>query len=82
MYGCTACSQATIGRSLEALKTLWIWFKEDELNTDEILLAKTGDVSNAFRMAAQNNRIEILKKLWIWDEKKQINPKTSKKKCF
>jgi hypothetical protein len=74
MYGCTVCYQATIERSLEAFKTLWIWFKKDELNTDEILLAETGDVCNAFRMAAQNNHIEILKKLRFWDEERQINP--------
>ena len=78
-YGCTAWHCATIGRNLEVMKALWIWSKEDELNTDEIFLTQIGDVSNALQLAGQNSHIEALNKLWIWAEETQINPKELKK---
>ena len=78
-YGCTVWHCATIGCNLEVMKALWISSKGDELNTDEIFVTQTGDGSNAFRMAGQNNHIEPLRKLWIWAEERQINPKGLKK---
>jgi hypothetical protein len=77
-YRCTAWHRATTGRNLEVLKALWVLSKEDELNTNEIFLTQTGDVSNAFRMAGENSHIETLKKLWIWAEETQISPKELK----
>jgi len=75
-YGCTTWHRAPTGRSLELLKALCIWSKEDELNRDEIFLTQTVDGFNAFRMAGQNNHIETLKKLWIWAKEMLINPKS------
>jgi hypothetical protein len=54
--------------SSEALETLWCWAKEAEMNTDELLLAQTGDGFTAFQLAARNNHIEALNRMWFWAE--------------
>jgi DNA-binding FadR family transcriptional regulator len=74
--------QAAEEGNLESLETLWIWSKEVEINTDELLLAKTGKEYTAFYLAAKNNHVETLKKMWVWAEEMQINPKELKKKLF
>ena len=53
-----------------------------ELNTDEFLIAETGDGNTAFQLAAWENHVEILKTLWVWAEEKQLNPNELKNKLF
>ena len=48
MYGYNAWHQAAEQGSLQALETLWIWTKEVELNTDELLLAQNLNGYTAF----------------------------------
>jgi ankyrin repeat protein len=51
--GYTAWHRAAEGGQLGLLDTLWIWSKEVEINTDELLLAKTGKQYTAFHLAAK-----------------------------
>ena len=54
---------AAKGGSKECLGTLWCWAKEEEINTDELLLAQTGDGYNAFQIAAFNSQVEKINRM-------------------
>jgi len=73
MNGHFAWHQAALGGSLEALKSIWIWAKELELNTDELLITETGNGCTAFQLAAENDHVETLNKLRSGLDRK-LNP--------
>jgi len=54
-YGYIAWQRAAQFGSLEAL---WIWAKEVELNTHELLLSQSGDGYTAFQLAARKNHVK------------------------
>jgi ankyrin repeat protein len=81
-HGKTAWHIAALGGSLDALETIWSWAKEVELNTDELLLAQSGDGLTAFQLAAEKNHVETLKRMWAWAEETRINPNDLKKNLF
>ena len=78
-YGYIAWQRAAQFGSLEAL---WIWAKEVELNTHELLLSQSGDGYTAFQLAARKNHVKALLKMWVWAEETQLNPKVLKKNLF
>ena len=49
---------------------------KEEINTYELLVAKTGDGYTAFLLAAENNQVETLNRMWHWAEEMQLNPKS------
>jgi hypothetical protein len=58
--------RAAILGSLEALEKIWSRAKEAELNTDELLLAQTGEGLNAIQLTAQKNHVDTLQRIWVW----------------
>ncbi len=59
-YGYTAWHRAADRGRLEVLELLWSLAKEAKLNTDELLLAQTGDGYTAFLLAAEKNHVGIV----------------------
>jgi hypothetical protein len=53
-----------------------------ELNTDELLLARTWDGYTAFRMAAEKNHVETQKIIWAWAEEGKLNSNELKNNMF
>jgi ankyrin repeat protein len=81
-FGFTVWHGAALEGNLQALEILWFWAKEEEINTDELLLSQTEDGFTAFHMAAEENHVEILKKLWGWAEERKLIPYELKNKLF
>ena len=73
-YGCIEWHQSAQNCNVSALETLWSWAKGAEINTNELLLAQTGEEFTAFQLAAENNHVETLKELWYWAEEGQLDP--------
>jgi ankyrin repeat protein len=71
-YGNTAWHGAAQSGSSKALETLWMWAKEEQLNTDDLLLAQNEEGNTVWQLAAQTGHLNLLQKLGVWAKEAQL----------
>jgi len=82
IYGHTVWYRAVEKGNLYALEVSWIWVKEVEVNTNEILLVENNKVETDFHIAIEKNNVNILEKMMFWGKEAQINQNELKKKLL
>jgi hypothetical protein len=73
--GYMAWHRAAEQGNLQSLEKLWIWSKEVQINTDELLLPESEKGYTAFHLAVNSHHVETLKKLCVWAKQTQIYTK-------
>ena len=73
-YGNTAWHGAAQSGSSNALETLWMWAKEEQLNTHDLLLAQNEEGHTTWQLAAQTGHLKLLQKLGVWAKEAQLKP--------